>query len=67
MVSAVSNALIDKIEFDRYADNTWVHKFLELSGQSVQHIDEELAFDGVFGADFTVEDVVRGPDWIPPR
>ena len=59
-----SNALIDKIEFDRYADSTWVHKFLELGGQ---HIDEELKFDSVFGTDFTVEDVVRGPDWIPPR
>ena len=59
-----SNALIDKIEFNRYADSTWVHKFLELGGQ---HIDEELKFDSVFGTDFTVEDVVRGPDWIPPR
>ena len=59
-----SNALIDKIEFNQYADSTWVHKFLELSGQ---HIDEELKFDSVFGTDFTVEDVVRGPDWIPPR
>ena len=61
---AVSNALIDKIKFNRYADSTLVHKFLELSGQ---HIDEELKFDSVFGTDFTVEDVVRGPDWIPPR
>ena len=60
----VSNSLIDKITFDRYADNTWVHQFLELSGQ---HIDKELRFDSVFGTDFTVEDVVRGPDWIPPR
>lgn len=59
-----SNALIDKIKFNRYADSTSVHKFLELSGQ---HIDEELKFDSVFGTDFTVEDVVRGPDWIPPR
>ena len=59
-----SNALIDKIKFNRYADSTWVHKFLELSGQ---HIDEELKFESVFGTDFTVEDVVRGPDWIPPR
>ena len=59
-----SNALIDKIKFNRYADSTWVHQFLELSGQ---HIDKELKFDSVFGTDFTVEDVVRGPDWIPPR
>ena len=59
-----SNALIDKIKFNRYADSTLVHKFLELSGQ---HIDEELKFESVFGTDFTVEDIVRGPDWIPPR
>ena len=59
-----SNALIDKITFNTRADSTWVHKFLELGGQ---HIDEELKFDSVFGTDFTVEDVVRGPDWIPPR
>ena len=59
-----SNALIDKIKFNRYADSTWVHQFLELSGQ---HIDKELKFDSVFGTDFTVEDIVRGPDWIPPR
>ena len=59
-----SNALIDKITFSTRADNTWVHQFLELSGQ---HIDKELAFDSVFGTDFTVEDAVRGPDWIPPR
>lgn len=63
-IGVVSNALIDKIKFNRYVDSTWVHKFLELSGQ---HIDEELKFDSVFGTDFTVEDVVRGPDWIPPR
>ena len=63
-IGVVSNALIDKIKFNRYADSTWVHKFLELGGQ---HINEELKFDSVFGTDFTVEDVVRGPDWIPPR
>lgn len=63
-IGVVSNALIDKITFSTRADNTWVHKFLELSGQ---HIDEEPTFDSVFGTDFTVEDVVRGPDWIPPR
>ena len=60
----VSNALIDKIDFSATASNTLVHQFLELSGQ---HIDENLTFDSVFGTDFTVEDVVRGPDWIPPR
>ena len=59
-----SNALIDKIKFNRYADSTQVHQFLELSGQ---HIDKNLTFSSVFGTDFTVEDVVRGPDWIPPR
>lgn len=63
-IGVVSNALIDKITFSTRADNTWVHKFLELSGQ---RIDEEPTFDSVFGTDFTVEDVVRGPDWIPPR
>ena len=66
-IGVVSNALIDKITFNSYADSTRVHKFLELSGQSGQHIDEDLTFDNVFGTDFTVEDVVRGPDWIPPR
>ena len=60
----MNNALIDKITFNTRADSTWVHKFLELSGQ---HIDEELSLESVFGTDFTVEDVVRGPDWIPPR
>ena len=63
-IGVVSNALIDKITFGTRADNTRIHKFLELSGQ---HIDEELTFDSVFGTDFIVEDVVRGPDWIPPR
>ena len=59
-----SNSLIDKIKFSTRADNTWVHQFLELSGQ---HIDKEPSLESVFGTDFTVEDVVRGPDWIPPR
>ena len=59
-----SNALIDKITFNTRADSTWVHQFLELSGQ---HIDKELSLESVFGTDFTMEDVVRGPDWIPPR
>ena len=59
-----SNALIDKIKFSRYSDSTYVHQFLELTGQ---HIDKELTFGSVFGTDFTVEDIVRGPDWIPPR
>ena len=59
-----SNALIDKITFNTRADSTWVHQFLELSGQ---HIDKEPSLESVFGIDFTVEDVVRGPDWIPPR
>ena len=59
-----SNALIDKITFNTRADSTWVHQFLELSGQ---HIDKEPSLESVFGTDFTVEDVVRGPDWIPPR
>ena len=59
-----SNALIDKIDFSATASNTFVHQFLELSGQ---HIDKKLSFGSVFGTDFTVEDVVRGPDWIPPR
>ena len=59
-----SNALIDKITFNTRADSTWVHQFLELSGQ---HIDKELSLESVFGTDFTVEDAVRGPDWIPPR
>ena len=59
-----SNALIDKITFSTRADSTLVHQFLELSGQ---HIDKELSLESVFGADFTVKDVVRGPDWIPPR
>ena len=63
-IGVVSNALIDKITFGTRADNTRIHKFLELSGQ---HIDEELTFDSVFGTDFTVEDVDRGPDWIAPR
>ena len=63
-IGVVSNALIDKITFSTRADNTRIHKFLELSGQ---HIDEELTFDSVFGTDFTVEDVDRGPDWIAPR
>ena len=63
-IGVASNALIDKIEFNSYADSTWVHQFLELSGQ---HIDKKLSFDSVFGTDFTVEDVVRGPDWTPPR
>ena len=59
-----SNALIDKITFNKRADSTWVHQFLELSGQ---HIDKEPSLESVFGTDFTVEDVVRGPDWVPPR
>ena len=59
-----SNALIDKITFNTRADSTLVHQFLELSGQ---HIDKELSLESVFGTDFTMEDVVRGPDWIPPR
>ena len=63
-IGVVSNALIDKIKFSTRADSTWVHQFLELSGQ---HIDKELSFGNVFGTDFTVEDIVRGPDWIPPR
>ena len=63
-IGVVSNALIDKITFSTRADNTRIHTFLELSGQ---HIDEELTFDSVFGTDFTVEDVDRGPDWIPPK
>ena len=63
-IGVASNALIDKIDFNRYADSTWVHQFLELSGQ---RIDKNIKFDSVFGTDFTVEDVVRGPDWIPPR
>ena len=57
---AVSNALIDKITFNTRADSTWVHQFLELSGK---HIDKNLTFGSVFGTDFTMEDVVRGPDW----
>ena len=63
-IGVASNALIDKIDFNRYADSTWVHQLLELSGQ---RIDKNIKFDSVFGTDFTVEDVVRGPDWIPPR
>ena len=63
-IGVVSNALIDKITFSTRADNTRIHKFLELSGQ---HIDEELTFDSVFGTDFTVKDVDRGPDWTAPR
>ena len=63
-IGVVSNALIDKITFSTRADNTQIHKFLELSGQ---HIDEELTFDSVFGTDFTVEDVDGGPDWIAPK
>ena len=59
-IGAASNALIDKIDFSANAGNTSVHQFLELSGQ---HIDKNLKFDSVFGTDFTVEDVVRGPDW----
>ena len=61
-----SNALIDKITFNTRADSTWVHQFLELSGQ-YKYIDNELTFDSVFGTDFTVKDIVRGPDWIPPK
>ena len=64
-IGVASNALIDKIEFSANAGNTLVHQFLELSGQ--QRIDKNLKFDSVFGNDFVVEDVVRGPDWIPPR
>ena len=64
-IGVASNALIDKIEFSANAGNTLVHQFLELSGQ--QHIDKNLKFDSIFGNDFIVEDVVRGPDWIPPR
>ena len=56
-----SNALIDKITFGTTAEITQVHQFLELSGQHI--IDKELSFKSVFGADFTVEDIVRGPDW----
>ena len=60
---AVSNALIDKITFGTTAEKTQVHRFLELTGQYIEEIDANLTFDIAFGTDFTVEDVVRGPDW----
>lgn len=59
-IGVASNALIDKIDFSADAGNTLVHQFLELGGQ---RIDKNLRFDSAFGTDFTVEDVVRGPDW----
>lgn len=63
-IGVASNALIDKIDFSANAGNTLVHQFLELGGQ---RIDKNITFDSAFGTDFIVEDVVRGPDWIPPR